>query len=85
MMSPQDREHLALTNRIIGQLNRFMKEEGYEPDFVASAVVAAAAAFSVFNLSDCYTKPIGSEDIKRLAQRFSGRCDAALKERGGNG
>ena len=45
-----DQTHVDLVNRYIKILNE-TKQEGYDTDFIASAITAAAAAFSAYAIA----------------------------------
>lgn len=72
-----DDDHRDLANRLIATMNAMLKE-GYDTDFVASAAVSAAGAFTAFNLSDGGRRSIAVEEIADAATQFAERITDAL-------
>ncbi len=75
-----DAAHLALVNQLIGAMNTLLAA-GYARDFVASAAVAAAAAFTGFNLSDGGGRPVSDAELERVGAQFAVRVRDFLNER----
>lgn len=75
---PTDKDHCEITNRLIATMNAMM-DEGYDADFVASAAVAAAGAFTAFNLSGGGRMKVLPTDIQYVAAQFAGRVREAAR------
>jgi len=62
-----------LVNAFRMACNAAMEEEGYDREVVASAIVAAAAAFCAFHLSDGFRDNVLEREIDEACELFRKR------------